>query len=176
MDISLIVIFIVATFIFFAVIAENATIDRCPYDGGKCYDGNGKYQYKGRGCKDETVQKLLSRTDWVAKNMLNKPLYTTSYIISYVLVLGIIVVFYGISEYVLSVWEYVILLIVSYIITFSITNLIGFHTDRYPIYYIRNNIDYIGDKLKIKLKEDPGKPCDDAKVPYRTYIQDKLNY
>lgn len=176
MDTSLIIVFIVATLIFFIMIGENASIGRCPYDGGECYDGNGKYQYKGRGCKDESVDVLLNRIDWIAKNSLNKPLYTTSYIIAYVLVLGIMIVFYGISEYVLSVWEYVILLIISYIITFSITNLIVFHTDRYPIYYIRNNIGYIGKKLKIELDNDPGHPCDDAKVPHRTYIQDKLNY
>jgi hypothetical protein len=176
MDIFLVVIFLFATFIFFIMISENASIGRCPYEGGECFDGNGKYQYKGRGCKDESVHILLSRIDWVAKNSNNKSVYTTSYIIAYTLTLSIIVVLYATSYYVLSVWEYVILLMVAYIITFSITNLIGFHTDRYPIYYIRNNIGYITNKLGIEIDEDPGHPCDDAKVPYRTQIQDKLRY
>jgi hypothetical protein len=158
------------------MIEENASSGRCPYEGGECYDGNGKYQYKGRGCKDESVSILLSRIDWLAKNNNNKPLYTTSYIIAYALVLGIVVVMYATSQYILSVWEYIILLLVSYIITFSISNLIGFHTDRYPIYYIRNNIGYIANKLKLEINEDPGHPCDDAKVPYRTFVQDKLRY
>ena len=176
MDISLIVVFIIATIIFFWMISENATVSRCPYDGGECYDGNGRDQYKGRGCKDETVKILLSRTDWVAKHILDKPLYTTSYIIAYALVLGILIVMYAISQYVLSVWEYVVLLMVSFIITFSITNLIGFHTDRYPVYYMRNNLGYVAEKLRMKLDRNPDHPCDDAKVPYRTYIRDKLKY
>lgn len=176
MDISLIVIFILATFIFFIMISKNTSIDKCPYNGGKCYDGNGKYQYKGRGCEKESIQKLLSRTDWVAKNTFNKNIYTISYILAYILILGVMIVLYAVSEYVLSVWEYIILLLVSYIITFSITNLIRFHTDRYPIYYIRNNIGYIANKLQIKLDKNPGKPSDDEKVPHRTYVQDKLKY
>ena len=157
------------------MITENASIGRCPYNGGECYDGNGKYQYKGRGCKDESISVLLNRIDWLAKKSVNKSLYTTSYIIAYVLTLGIMITLYATSSYVLSIWEYIILLLVSFIITFSITNLIGFHTDRYPMYYIRNNIEYITDKLDIDV-EDPGHPCDDAKVPYRTYIRDKLRY
>lgn len=170
---SLIIIFILATILFFIVISEDISISRCPYKNGECYDGNGRYQYKGRGSKSESVKILLSRIDWLAKNSVNKPLYTTSYIIAYVLTLGILVVLYATSEYILNVWEYVILLIVAYIITFSITNLIGFHTDRYPTYYIRTNLDYIADKLNIKLKDNPGHPkC--SKVPHRTYIQDKI--
>ena len=89
--------------------------------------------------------------------------------------LGILITLYATSYYVLSVWEYIILLIISFIIVFSVTNLINFHTDRYPAYYIRSNTGYIADKLHIKLK-DPGRPCDDTRVPYRTYIRDKLKY
>jgi len=175
MDIWLIAVLLLATVIFILMIIENATIGRCPYTGGKCFDGNGKYQYKGRGCTDEKVSLLLSRIDWLAKNNSNKPLYTSSYIIAYTLSLGILITLYATSSYVLSVWEYIIILIVSFVITFSITNLINFHTDRYPTYYIRNNIEYIASKLHIELK-DPGHPCDDTEVPYRTYIRDKLRY
>lgn len=174
MDYSLFLIFIVATIIFFLMVSENVSISQCPYKNGKCYDGNGKYQYKGRGFKDESVELLLNRIDWLAKNSINKPLYITSYIISYILVLGVMVVLYATSQYILNVCEYVILLLVAYIITFSVTNLIAFHTDKYPTYYIRNNIDYIANKLNIKLKEDPGCPSKHSKVPHRTYIQDKL--
>lgn len=174
MDLLLIFVFVITTIVFFLTVSENVSISQCPYKNGKCYDGNGRYQYKGRGSKDESVEMLLNRIDWLAKNNLNKPLYTISYIISYLLVLGVMVVMYATSEYILNVWEYLILLIVSYIITFSITNLIAFHTDKYPTYYIRNNIDYIADKLNIKLREDPGCPSKHSKVPHRTYIQDKL--
>lgn len=169
----LIIVFILATLIFFVMIAENASVSRCPYTGGECYDGNGRYQYKGRGCKDEDVPTLLSRIDWLAKNSTNKPLYTTSYIIAYVLVLGIMIIMYATSEYVLSVIEYILILIVGFIIVFSITNLNEFHTDRYPSYYIRNNLNYIADKMNLDL-EEPNDPCCDTKVPYRTYIRDKL--
>lgn len=175
MDYSLIFAFIIATIIFITMILENASIDRCPYKGGKCYDGNGKYQYKGRGCKKESIQTLLSRVDWTAKNTLKKPLFAISYIIAYVLILAVSVIMYGSCGYILSVYEYIILLIAAYIITFSVINLINFHTDRYPIYYIRNNISYIVDKLNLELDEEPDHPCND-KLPHRTYIQDKLCY
>ncbi len=175
MDLWLITVILLATVIFFLMVIENASIGRCPYTGGECFDGNGKYQYKGRGCEDEKVSVLLSRIDWLGKNTTNKPLYTSSYIIAYALSLGILITLYATSSYILSAWEYIILLIVSFIIVFSVTNLINFHTDRYPAYYIRSNTGYIADKLHIKLK-DPGRPCDDTKVPYRTYIRDKLKY
>jgi len=175
MDYPLIFVFILSTLIFVIMILENASIDRCPYKGGKCYDGNGKYQYKGRGCEKESVRTLLSRVDWTAKNTLKKPLFAISYIIAYVLILGLMVVMYGSSKYTFSVYEYVVLLIMAYIITFSLINLINFHTDRYPIYYIRNNISYIADKLNLELDEEPDHPCND-KLPHRTYIQDKLYY
>lgn len=176
MDTTLIIVFILATVIFFLMTSENVSINQCPYPNGKCYDGNGKYQYKGRGSEKESIQVLLSRIDWLAKNNLNKPIYITSYIISYLLILGVMVVMYATSKYILNAWEYVILLIVAFIITFSITNLIGFHSDRYPSYYIRNNISYIADKLSLKIKDNPGNPSNCTKIPHRTYIQDKLCY
>jgi len=175
MDLIFITIFILFSILFFIMISDNANINRCPYEGGKCYDGNGKYQYKGRGCKDEPVSTLINRIDWLAKNSYNKPLYSVAYIIAYVLALAVLVVLYATSCYVLSVWEYIIILLVAYIITFSLINLIGFHADRYPLYYIRNNISYIADKMNIDLKEPPH-PCDDTKVPFRTYVRDKIRY
>ncbi len=175
MDIWLISVLILATVIFVLIIFENATISRCPYNGGKCFDGNGMYQYKGRGCDHETVHKLLGRIDWLVKNSKNKPLYTSSYIVAYVLTLGILIILYATSYYILSVWEYIIILLAAFVIVFSITNLIDFHTDRYPQYYIRTNVGYIADKLNIDIK-DPGKPCHKTYVPYRTKIRDKLNY
>jgi hypothetical protein len=174
MDIWLITVLIIATVIFVLMIIENATIGRCPYTGGKCFDGNGKYQYKGRGCSDEDVSTLLSRIDWLAKNSSNKPLYTSSYIIAYALSLGVLLLLYASSCYTMDGWEYILILISSFVIVFSITNLINFHTDRYPIFYIRNNIDYIADKLNLKIK-DPGRPCKDTYVPHRTKVRDKLN-
>lgn len=175
MSYSLILAFILATVIFIIMIFESASIDRCPYKGGKCYDGNGRYQYKGRGHEKESVRTLLSRVDWTAKNTLKKPLFAISYIIAYVLILAVLIIMYGSCGYILSVYEYLILLIVAYIITFSVINLINFHTDRYPIYYIRNNISYIAAKLNLDLDTEPADPCND-KLPHRTYIQDKLCY
>lgn len=175
MDQWLIAVLIVSTLIFYFVMMEHATTDRCPYEGGDCFDGNGKYQYKGRGCDNENVSVLLNRVDWLAKNAANKPIYTSSYIIAYALSLGVLITLYATSYYALNAWEYVIILLASFVITFSITNLINFHTDRYPIYYIRENIGYVADKLNFDI-EDPGKPCKGTCVPHRTKLRDKLKY
>ncbi len=174
MDYWLVLALIVSTIIFYFVMMEHAEIDRCPYRGGKCFDGNGKYQYKGRGCENESVSRLLSRIDWLAKNSTNKPIYTTSYIIAYALTLGVLIILYATSYYTLNVWEYIIILLISFIIVFSITNLINFHSDRYPIYYIRENISLISDKLKTEIRNPP-KPCKDTYVPHRTTLRDKLS-
>lgn len=168
-------VFIIFTLIFILVIGENVNITRCPYEGGKCFDGNGKYQYKGRGCKDESVQILLNRIDWNVKNFENNPLYTTAYIISYAVLITIIFILYGYSKYLVSVWEMVFLLFGVFIIVFSILNLFNFHTNRYPLYYMRENIKYISRHLNVKIKEPP-KPCDKTNVPHRTYVRDTISY
>jgi len=168
------IVFILFTLIFFLVISENANINRCPYVGGDCFDGNGKYQYKGRGSKKDDVSILLSRIDWLAKNNCNKPLYTNAYIISYAIILAIIIIMYATDYYFLSPWQLIILLFSIFIITFSIMNLFLFHTDRYSDYYIRENIDYISDQLGIKVYYDPNRPDPDTYVPHRTKVRDLL--
>jgi hypothetical protein len=162
------------TVLFIISIVEDAKINRCPYKGGECFDGNGKFQYKGRGYKDESVDRLLNRIDWLAKNSNNKPLYTTSYIIAYVLSLAVLMILYASGRYLLNVWEYILIIIISFVIVFSLINLSLFHTDKYPQYYIRQNIRYISKQLNIKEK-DPGYPSYKSKVPHRTKIDDILN-
>ena len=166
-------VFIIFTLIFFLVIGENVNITRCN-GHGKCFDGNGKYQYKGRGCEDEDINILLSRIDWLAKNADNKPLYYTAYIISFAIILAILVIFYATQKYILNAWEIMLVIFSTFIVTFSIMNLFDFHTDRYPSFYIRENIEYISNKYKIKIKEPP-KPCKHTFVPNRTKVRDKLN-
>lgn len=168
-------VFILFTVIFILVISENVSITRCPYEGGECFDGNGKYQYKGRGCKDESVSILLNRVDWTVKNYENNPLYTTAYIISYAVLIGIIFILYACSKYIVSAWEMMILLLGTFVIVFSITNLFNFHTNRYPLYYMRKNLKHISHQLSIKLSEPP-QPCDKTYVPHRTKVRDSLNY
>ena len=171
---SQLLIFILFTLIFILIIGENVNITRCPYEGGKCFDGNGKYQYIGRGCEDESVSTLLKRIDWTAKNYENNPLYTTAYIISYSVLLGIIFILYTYSQYCISALEMVIFLFAVFIIVFSIMNLFNFHTNRYPIYYMRQNLKYISDKTGIKLDQPP-KPCPKTHVPHRTHVRDILS-
>ena len=168
-------IFILFTILFFLAIAFNAEETRCPYDGAeKCFDGNGKYQWKGRGSNDEDVETLLQRIKWLGKNSVNSQLYSTSFIVAYPILLSIIIIFYAYSQYILNVWEMIIVLFAAFIITFSILNLFSFHTDRYPSYYIRENIYLISKKLRIKLK-DPPEPSDKSFVPHRTQVRDRLN-
>ena len=56
-------IFIILTALFFLVIVYKTNQSRCCPMESKCFDGNGKYQYKGRGHKDESLDVLLSRID-----------------------------------------------------------------------------------------------------------------
>ena len=167
-------IFIILTAIFFFVIGWKTSQSRCsPFDG-KCYDGNGKHQYKGRGHKDESLKVLLSRIDWLAKESGNHSLYLTSYIKAFAITLAVVFIIYAISSYIVSVWEIVIILFAAFIICFSITNLFDFHTDRYVNYYIRQNIEYIKKKYKLKIKEAPN-PSKKSSLPFRTKIQDILS-
>lgn len=141
--------------------------------GGRCYDGNGKYQYKGRGYKKESVETLLNRIDWLAKNSVNDALYTTSYIIAFATTLAVFFIIYAFSGYILTVWEIVIILFAAFVVSFSIMNLFTFHTDRYRNYYIRKNIDYISKKLRTRIKEPPN-PSHKSHMPFRTKVQDIL--
>lgn len=167
-------IFIIFTAIFFFVIVYKTNQSRCSPMGGNCYDGNGKYQYKGRGYKDENVDVLLSRIDWLAKKSVNDALYTTSYIISFAITLSVFFILYAFSSYVLSPWEIVIVLFSAFIISFSVMNLFDFHTNRYRNYYTRKNIEYISKLLRIDVKEPPN-PSHKSHLPFRTKIHDVLD-
>ena len=166
-------IFLLFTVIFFIVINYKTEVSKCSGLGDKCYDGNGRYQYKGRGYKKESVEVLLSRIDWLAKNSTNTTLYSTAYIIAFPITLAVIVILFAFTSYIISPWEIVLILFSSFIISFSILNLFYFHTDRYPNYYIRKNIDYIRRQLSLE-KTEPPKPSPYSKTPFRTKIQDVL--
>lgn len=170
-----ILIFLLFTFIFFLAISQNKKVSRCS-KGKECYDGNGKYQYKGRGYKEESVDVLLSRIDWLAKNSSNKSLYTTSYIIAYPSLIAVIFILYAFSKYIMNYYELIVVLISIFIICFSILNLFDFHTDRYPSYYIRQNIKYIYSKLDIEYRHEPPNPSCKSSIPHRSKVRDILDY
>ena len=165
-------VLILFTIIFFYVIGINVETTRSHKEGGESYDGNGYYQYKGRGERNENIDILLSRIDWLAKNANNTSFYTVAYLISYAILLAVIFVVYAYSRRLTSPWEMILILFSSYIVTFSILNLFQFHTDKYPQYYIRKNLDYIAKRFGIKLNEPPD-PIKHG-VPHRTEIQDVL--
>ena len=164
--------FILLTFGFFIVIGINKNNSRCN-GNGECFDGNGYYQYLGRGDKNESIDVLLSRIDWLAKNSCNGALYTSAYIISYAILLAIILILYAYSKYIISVFEMVLIFSSCFITIFSILNLLQFHTDKYPNYYIRKNIEHIAKNYNITIS-DPLLPVDN-KLPHRTEVQDVLS-
>lgn len=166
-------IFIIFTAIFFIVVIYNSNVSRCSPLGGKCFDGNGKYQYKGRGYRKESIDILLSRIDWLAKNSCNDALYTTSYIMAFLITIATFVIIYAFTCHVLSVWEIIIILFSAFIICFSVLNLFNFHTNRYSSYYIRKNIDYITRHLNVSLNDAPD-PSHKSKIPFRTKVHDVL--
>ena len=168
-----ILIFVLFTIIFFYVISINAHNSRCNESNDINSDGNGYNQYKGRGKKCETIDVLLSRIDWLAKKSENNSPYTTSYIICYAILLAVIFILYAYSYYILSPWEMILILFSGFIIVFSILNLFQFHTDKYPNYYIRKNIDYISRNYNIPIYEPP-EPLD-SKIAHRTKVHDVLN-
>ena len=170
--ISSISVLILFTIIFFYVIGINIQTTRTNESNNKNEDGNGKYQYKGRGDQNENIDVLLSRIDWLAKNSVNTSLYTISYITSYGIMLAVIFILYAHSKYFLSPWEIILTLFSSFIVCFSILNLFQFHTDRFPNYYIRKNIDYISKNFNIPIF-DPPNPIE-KEVHKRTEVQDVL--
>lgn len=167
-------LFILLTILFFIVIGINKNISRCNGEDKNCFDGNGYFQYKGRGKKDESLEILLSRIDWLAKNACNGSLYTTSYIISYAILLATILILYAYSNYIVSIFEMTLILASSFITVFSILNLFSFHTDKYPNYYIRKNLEYLARGFNIQMR-DPPPPHPASKVPHRTKVQDILS-
>ena len=170
-----ILIFILFFILLIVAISFNTEETRCPGDGsGVCFDGNGRYQYKGRGSNKESVETLLQRIKWTGKNMQNRFLYSTSYIISFIILLAFIIILYAYSKYCIIATELVVVLNVVFIIVFSILNLFDFHTDRYPQYYIVDNILRIQKKLGYKNK-DPPRPRKETYVPHRTRVREILN-
>ena len=169
-----ILLFILFTIIFFVVVNINKNLSRCNETGKECFDGNGCFQYKGRGEDNEDISVLLSRIDWLAKNAANGSLYTTSYIVSYGVLLAVIFVLYAYSRYLISGFEMVLILASTFIVVFSILNLFSFHTDKYPNYYIRKNIDILSKRFNLNIS-DPPLPLSSSSVPHRTQVQDILS-
>ncbi len=167
-----VIVFILITILFFVVVNINKNVSRCNETDGTCFDGNGRFQYKGRGEDNEDVSILLSRIDWLAKNSSNGSLYTTSYIVAYGVLLAVIFVLYAYSRYLISVFEMVLILASTFIVVFSILNLFSFHTDKYPNYYIRKNIDILSKRFNLDIS-DPPPPI--SSVPHRTQVQDILS-
>ena len=169
---ELLILFIGLTFLFFLMININKNKSRCNSSNHENFDGNGEYQYKGRGDRQEDIDVLLSRIDWLAKNSIHKSLYTTSYIIAYILLIAVVFILYACSSYILSVWEMILIILSAFVICFSVLNLFNFHTERYNDYYIRNNIALLSEKLNLTLMEPPP-PISTEKLN-RTIVQDTL--
>ena len=153
----------------------NATKSRSNNEDINCFDGNGEYQYLGRGSMDEDIPILLDRIDWLAKNNSEKSLYTTSFIVTLPILISTILTVYSYSSYFLSEYEIILIVLSTFISVFSILNLLQFHTDRYSDYYIRNNINLIRKKYNLSMKEDKLKNNIVTSLPHRTEIQDVLS-
>lgn len=136
------------------------------------YDGNGKYQYGGRGSEDEDVATLLQRIDWIAKNSTHS-IYITSYLISFIILIATIFILMS-QEYLLSLYEMILILASAYIVSFSILNLFAFHSDKYPNYYIRKNVEYLRKQLNLSPIENFLEKTTTEPLPHRTFVDDVL--
>lgn len=169
-----IIVLLILTIFFILTLNYQSSERKCPGSGGPCFDGNGKYQHKGRGHDDEDVETLLDRIDWLAKHGDTSYIYTTSFIVAFLSTLGVFLVLYGYSSYVPNEWEILIVVLTLFLIFFSVTTLFGFHDDRYPYYYIRSNIKRIQCQLGLD-SSDPPRPVNNY-IPHRTEIRDTLSY
>lgn len=164
-------VFIILT-LFFLIAMNYVQVDgKCPKKGEAYFDGNGVKQWRGRGYKEESVEVLLQRIDWLAKKGDDKNNYAMAYILAYLVSLGLLLVLYGYSGYIPEWSELIVIVLTSYLVLFSVDNLLNFHTHRYPYYYIRNNTNMIQDKLGY-YKACPPKPDKKSSVPHRTIVRD----
>ena len=169
-------VFIILTLIFIISIGYIKTEGKHPGSGHKSegyFDGNGVSQWKGRGHRKDDVEVLLQRIDWLAKHGDDKNNYTIAYILAYLTTIGVFLVLYGYSGFYPTCWELLVVALTSYLIIFSIDNLLNFHTHRYPYYYIRNNVGIIQDKMNY-FKGSPPNPDKNTSVPHRTVIRDVI--
>lgn len=155
------------TLIFFSVWSQSCN-DRNSYKKNikDSKDGNGKHQYKGRGYKNETIDILLNRINWLVKNNYDKNNYNNIFIITYIIILFLTLILYGYSSYLLSFWELALIFIVIFVILLSVNNFNNFHDNIYHYYYIKKNIEYITDQLNLNIKFDTPKPNK------KSYIED----
>ncbi len=174
-----IICFILLTILFFICIYKNKRFTRCnkytDYKEFQESDGNGENQYLGRGSPDESVSELLNRIDWTAKHS-NVENYSKSYITSYCISLAVFFILWITQNSFPNLSEILLVFITSYIVTFSINNLFGFHTDKYSSYYIRQNVEYLKKVLNTNtqsLNELLELPKTQT-IPHRTLIDDVL--
>jgi len=110
-------------------------------------DGWSKLYKSGEYEEKDTVSKLLDKCEWLS--LFNeRTVKWRRFLITAVIICIAVSVF--IFEQELSINKYLIMILLIYIILFSLSNYYRFHFERYPEIYSRDNITQIRNKLKLK--------------------------
>lgn len=174
LDKSCILVIVIASILFLYTISYKKSGTRSNPDDVESYDGNGVYQYKGRGSDSETIEVLLQRISWAASNGPKKYIFSMAYIIAFVSTIAVFLLLYSCGRNSPNVYEFLLVLLVIYLTTFSILGLFRFHTDRYPYFYIKQNAMRLQQILKCNAG-DPPLPTNQP-IPHRTVMRDIIHY
>jgi len=147
---------------------DQKTKSRCNKTASICRDGDGMYQYKGRGSDKDNISVLLGRIIWLAGHHDKTFTYHTSFTTSTFISIGLLALMmaFGIdfsAPFLLSIFLLVFLMI------FSMQSLHDFHTARYSHYYTKFNARKVLEKLKLKEVKAP--PPTVEEIPHRTVIR-----
>lgn len=142
---------------------------RCPPDG-PCVDGNGEIHYKGRPHPDDELSHILDRIDWVSTTQLRSNKVMRAYNIAFVSMLIILCLLWRRWPY---VYEILILTGAIFLVGLAMAKLYDFHSDIYPIYYIKDNVNQLREIFDA-IANDPNEPGSIDDIPHHTVIRREL--
>ena len=159
--------------IFFGLLAiyairADVRLVNCPPAGSKnsgCHSGNGEINYLGRANKDDPIDLLLTRIDWVAESEQRVSWELRAFAISYISLLLLIVAVFRRTP---RPDEILLTLLVVFIVVISFINYSNFHSVLYSSYYIHDNVDRI--RSRLDLSPTNLQEADSLKLPHPSQI------
>ena len=124
------------------------------------HGGNGYLHYKGRGHKDDSIEDLLNRIWWLS-TIENRTSKWRRILLASIIASGIILVL--LVPQIPSPSQIFITILCIFLIFIGILSYYYFHCDRFPPYYIQENLNYL--RKKLNYSEYPKEVDIDSKTP-----------
>lgn len=137
-----------------------------------CQDGNGCIHHLGRKHKNDEIQDHLDRIDWVVLTNMRTNKFLRSFAQGFLISFFIFILMWRDWP---TLVEIFMMLGIATLIGLSTSKLYEYHADIYPIYYIRDNIKAIREKLELEEEKEPKPPGPVKNIPHTSIVLKEID-